>query len=416
MPIPACSPISRRRAPPSTTPPDFKPHWILTVTATIIASDRILSARREQIATRVIFLVVGIVMAGFAPLVPLAKLRLGLDEGALGLLLLCLGLGSILAMPITGILTAKWGCRAVIAVASVIMIGAFPFLAIADSWLGMAIAIAVFGASLGTVDVAMNIQAVMVERDSGRPMMSGFHGLFSLGGIAGAGGMSALLALGGLSPLLAAVVVSAVSLLLVGLSLGGLLPYGDNGQEKSPLFVLPRGSVLLLGILCLLTFLAEGSVLDWSAVFLTSVRGADIGLAGLGYAAFAVAMTGGRLAGDRIRMVLGERRVILLGGLIGAIGFALVLLVPSVHAGLVGYFLVGVGASNIVPVLFSAAGRTRDMSPGLAITAVSTLGYLGLLAGPALIGFVAHLVSLPFAFVLLSVAMLIVAAGYRMAK
>lgn len=386
------------------------------MTAPALVAERLPSARREQVATRVIFLVVGIVMAGFAPLVPLAKQRLALDEGALGLLLLCLGLGSILAMPITGILTARWGCRSVIAVASIIMIAAFPFLAVADSWLAMAAAIAIFGASLGTVDVAMNIQAVMVERDSGRPMMSGFHGLFSLGGIAGAGGVSALLGLGGLSPLVAAIVVGAAALLLVGLSLGGLLPYGDNGQEKSPLFVLPKGSVLLLGVLCLLTFLAEGSVLDWSAVFLTTVRGADIGLAGLGYAAFAVAMTGGRLAGDRIRMGLGERRVILFGGLIGAVGFAVVLLVPSAHIGLIGYFLVGVGASNLVPVLFSAAGRTRDMSPGLAITAVSTLGYLGLLAGPALIGLVAHLTTLPFAFVLLSAAMLLVAASYRIAK
>lgn len=386
------------------------------MTAVSLAIDRVPAARREQIATRVIFFVVGFVMAGFAPLVPLAKARLGLEEGALGLLLLCLGLGSILAMPITGLLTAKWGCRPVIAVASVIMIGAFPFLAVADSWLAMAIAIAVFGASLGTVDVAMNIQAVVVERDSGKPMMSGFHGLFSLGGIAGAGGVSALIALGGLAPLAAAIIVSVASLLLVGLSLGGLLPYGDHGSEKSPPFVLPKGGVLIVGILCLLTFLAEGSVLDWSAVFLTSVRGADIGLAGLGYAAFAVAMTGGRLAGDRIRLWLGERRVILFGGLIGAVGFAVVLLVPSAHVGLVGYFLVGLGASNIVPVLFSAAGGTRDMPPGLAITAISTLGYLGLLAGPALIGFVAHLTSLTAAFALLSAALLVVAASYRVAR
>lgn len=180
--------------------------------------------------------------------------------------------------------------------------------------------------------------------------------------------------------------------------------------------MLPKGGVLIVGILCLLTFLAEGSVLDWSAVFLTSVRGADIGLAGLGYAAFAVAMTGGRLAGDRIRLWLGERRVILFGGLIGAVGFAVVLLVPSAHVGLVGYFLVGLGASNIVPVLFSAAGGTRDMPPGLAITAISTLGYLGLLAGPALIGFVAHLTSLTAAFALLSAALLVVAASYRVAR
>ncbi|HEY9012525.1 MAG TPA: MFS transporter [Devosia sp.] len=372
------------------------------------------SARREQIATRVIFFVLGVVMAGFAPLVPLIKARLDVDEGTLGLLLLCVGLGSMVAMPFAGALTSRFGCRRVIVAGAVVMVAAFPLLAVLDTIPTIAVAILVLGASLGLVDVTMNIQAVLVERDSGRPMMSGFHGLFSVGGMTGAGGLSLVLSLG-LPTLVAAIVLSVVAAVATLLIIPGLLPYGDRSSEKHPLFVLPRGTVLLIGVLCLFTFLAEGSVLDWSGVFLTTLRGADIGTAGLGYAAFAVAMTICRLAGDRIRAALGERTVLLGGGLIGALGFLIVLAVPSFEAGLVGYFLVGVGASNLVPVLFSAAGRSKDMPSGLAVTAVSTLGYLGLLAGPAVIGFVAHATSLPVAFALLAAAFIVVAACFRVA-
>lgn len=372
------------------------------------------AARREQVATRVIFFVLGLVMAGPAPLVPLIKLRLGADEGTLGLLLLCVGLGSIVAMPFAGILTSRLGCRRVIVTGTIVMALVFPLLAVLEGFPAVAITLLVFGASLGLVDVTMNIQAVLVERDSGRAMMSGFHGLFSVGGMVGAGGMSLVLSLG-MAPLVAAVLVSVVAVVALVLIVPGLLPYADRSSEKTPLFVVPRGGVLLIGILCLFTFLAEGSVLDWSGVFLTTMRGADIGSAGLGYAAFAVAMTIGRLTGDRIRMALGEKTVLLAGSLIGAAGFVLVLAVPSFEVGLIGYFLVGAGASNSVPVLFSAAGRSKDMPAGLAVTAVSTLGYLGLLAGPAVIGLVAHATSLTIAFALLAAAFLVVAAFYRVA-
>ena len=372
------------------------------------------AAKREQVATRIIFFVLGLVMAGMAPLVPLIKQRLGADEGTLGLLLLCIGLGSIVAMPFAGVLTARFGCRRVIVVGTIAMAMVFPLLAVLDDFATLAAAILLLGASLGMVDVTMNIQAVLVERDSGRAMMSGFHGLFSVGGMVGAGGMSLVLSLG-LSPLIAAILVSLFALVALGFIIPGLLPYADRGAGKTPLFVVPRGGVLLIGLLCLFTFLAEGSVLDWSGVFLTTLRGADIGTAGLGYAAFAVAMTIGRLTGDRIRTALGDRTVLLGGSLIGALGFIIVLAVPVFEASLLGYFLVGAGASNSVPVLFSAAGRSRDMPSGLAVTAVSTLGYLGLLAGPAVIGFVAHGTSLTVAFALLAAAFLVVAACYRVA-
>lgn len=372
--------------------------------------------RREQIATQLTFFIAGFSTGAWAPLVPLARERLQLDEGSLGLLLLCLGLGSITAMPVTGVLTTRIGCKAVIFVSTLLILLTLPLLALLGDWISMAVAIAVFGAALGTVDVAMNLQAIIVERNSGRPMMSGFHGLYSVGGIAGAGLVSLLLGSGAISPLLAAGMISVVSLILLVIAMPGLLPYGDDSGEKAPLFAWPKGAVLFIGLLCFLCFLVEGAVLDWSAVFLITERGSSIGLAGLAYAAFAIAMTLGRLTGDRLRTILGEQRVLLTGGILAAAGFATIAFVPTAYANLVGFLLVGAGASNIVPVLFTVAGRTRAMPPSLALTAVTTLGYLGILVGPALIGFVAHLTDLRTAFALLGAATLFIAASFKVGR
>ena len=184
----------------------------------------------------------------------------------------------------------------------------------------------------------MNIQAVMVEKDSGRAMMSGFHGLFSLGGILGAGGMSGLL-LFGVSPLAALFSFGLFALILLVIARPGLLSYGNAEAGDAPPFALPHGIVIFVGLLCFIVFLAEGSVLDWSALFLVSERAFDPAAGGYGYALFAVAMTTGRLLGDKIVARLGGARVITLGGLIAAAGFALPILVPFAAASLLGFFL-----------------------------------------------------------------------------
>ncbi|HEI8866427.1 MFS transporter [Serratia sp. AKBS12] len=364
-----------------------------------------------QIATRMAFFVAGLGMAAWAPLVPFAKTRLALDDGALGLLLLCIGAGSMLAMPFTGVLTGKFGCRRVILLAGLALCIDLPLLATMDSTGGMALALLLFGAAIGMIDVAMNIQAVIVERASGRAMMSGFHGFFSVGGIAGAGGISAVLWLG-LTPLMASLVaVMAIALLL---ALAGRHLLRDSGaQEGSPLFVLPRGWVMFIGMLCFIMFLAEGSMLDWSALFLTTLRGVDHSQAGLGYALFSITMTLGRLNGDRVVNALGRYKVVLAGSLCAALGLALAVAFNGAIIALVGFMLVGLGASNVVPILFSAAGNQRDMPANLAIASVTTVGYAGILAGPALIGFIAQLSSLTVAFGCVAVLLLAVAASAR---
>ncbi|HEU5088211.1 MAG TPA: MFS transporter, partial [Roseiflexaceae bacterium] len=287
---------------------------------------------------------------------------------------------------------------------------ALPCLALASTVPALALALVVFGAGVGSVDVTVNIQAVIVEKAAGRAMMSGFHGLFSAGGIVGAGGMSALL-WAGASPLFATLCV--VVLIVLSLVTFGrwLLPYGS--ERDTLLFVWPRGFVLFIGLLSLICFLAEGAILDWGAVFLTSVRDVDPAYAGWGYTIFSITMTICRLTGDRIVHALGGFRVILAGGLSAAAGLALVVLAPSWLVALVGFGLVGVGASNIVPVLFSAAGRQTVMPVNLAIAAMTFLGYTGGLLGPAVIGFVAHAASLSVALLGVAALLVFVAASAR---
>jgi predicted MFS family arabinose efflux permease len=342
-----------------------------------------------------------------------AKLRTGIGDAGLGLLLLCLGAGSILAMPVAGAWTARFGCRRVLVVAGLMICVTLPLLAAVSSLPLLVAALFVFGAGIGTVDCVVNIQAIIVERASGRAMMSGFHGLFSLGGIMGAAGVSGLLIMGA-SPLVAALCAVAVMLAALALAFPGLLPFGS--QVRGPVFAMPRGIVLFIGVLCFIAFLTEGSVLDWSAVFLTAIRGVKPSYAGLGYAAFALTMTAGRLTGDVIVRRLGGTRVIAMGGLCAASGLAVATLVPFWEAAILGYALVGAGCSNIVPVFYSAVGRQTAMPEHIAVPAITTLGYAGILAGPAAIGFVAHATSLSIALLIVAVLLLGVAASGRILR
>ncbi|MGF6109866.1 MFS transporter [Pseudomonas mandelii] len=369
--------------------------------------------RLEQMSTRIAFFIAGFGIAAWAPLVPYAKARAGLDEGTLGLLLLCLGVGSIIAMPVAGILATRFGCRRVVSAGVLLICAALPLLATVSSIPALIAALFMFGAGLGTVDSTVNLQAVIVERASGKTMMSGFHGLFSLGGIVGAAGVSGLLGLG-VSPLGATLVVVVMLIVALLKAVPHLLPYGS--ESSGPAFAVPHGIVLFIGMMCFIVFLTEGAVLDWSAVFLASERGIDTAYAGLGYAAFALTMTAGRLTGDAIVRRLGATKVMVFGGLTAAVGLALATFAPTWEAALVGYALVGAGCSNIVPVLYTAVGKQTVMPESIAVPAITTLGYAGILAGPALIGFIAHGSSLSFAFGLMAVLLVAVAIGGKVLK
>lgn len=364
----------------------------------------------ERMTTRAAFFVVGAGYSMWAALVPYAKIRLGLDEAALGLLLLCIGIGSLLAMPFTGPLTGRFGCRRVLLASIPVYLLILPLLAMLESPWVMAACLLLFGAAVGMADVALNIQAVFVEQAAGRALMSGFHGLYSVGGFCGAGGMALLLGTG-LGPLASAGVLCAALFLLLCLYGRHFLPYGAEGGAR--MLVMPRGVVLLIGVLCFIMYLSEGTVLDWGALFMTAERGAEAARAGLAYAFFSLAMTFGRLFGDRVVQAFGDARVMLWGSLCAACGFGLATFAPSAWLSFLGFGVVGLGVANMVPVLFSATARQRIMPLGMAVSAVTTIGYLGLLAGPALMGFVAQATSLAVIFVITLVLMLFVAAVSR---
>lgn len=372
--------------------------------------DVLAASPQARFSTRIAFFIAGFAMASWAPLVPLAKARAGLDDGTLGLLLLGLGCGSIIAMPLAGYFTTRWGCQRVILGAGGLICLMLPLLASLSSVPLLAVALLMFGAGMGSLDCAMNIQALIVEKAGGKPRMSGFHGLFSLGGILGAVGMTALLSLG-MAPLWAVLVVVGLSLLAMLKARPHLLPYGN--PNNGPLFAVPHGIVLFLGILCFIVFLAEGAMLDWSAVFLVSWRQMDAAYAGLGYGAFALTMTVGRLLGDAVVSRLGHVRVTLLGGLCAALGLAVALLIPLWPAALVGFAMLGAGCSNLVPVFYSAVSRQTAMAQSTAVPAMTSLGYAGILAGPASIGALAQVSNLPVALGMLVLLLLFVAASSR---
>jgi predicted MFS family arabinose efflux permease len=353
-----------------------------------------------RLATRLAFLAGGFGLACWAPLVPFAKERLGLDDAMLGVLLLCLGIGSVAAMLVTGALSARLGSRPIILAGGFGVAGVLPLLAIAPTPLTLGLALLAFGAAIGSLDVAMNVHAVEVERDAKRPLMSGFHALFSIGGFAGAAGMTLMLSLG-LSPAL--VVAAAAALVALMVAAAAPLLLRSRADAAGPVVALPRGIVLLLAALAAIAFLAEGAILDWSALLLTD--GGLVGLerGGLGYMMFAIAMTAGRLTGDALTTRIGDRAALRWGGCLAVAGFAVLLAAPVAALAFAGLALVGLGSANVVPVLFRQAGRQTAMPPGLAIAAVTTCGYAGVLLGPALIGFVAEGFGLRAAFWLLAI-------------
>ncbi|AKD54156.1 MFS transporter [Spirosoma radiotolerans] len=380
---------------------------------------------KARLATQLIFFVCGLGMASWAPMVPLAKDRLALNDAHLGLLLLLLGAGAMLMMPTSGWLVSRFGSRLVMVCAALVMALTIPLLLLLLSTTAMAITLFMFGSAIGAIDVAMNAHGVQVQNLYGKPIMSSLHGLFSVGGLFGSLGLGFLIKLG-LNPVYA---IGSISLLMVIISLTQykqLFSVDVEQQimaqfatvEKKPTagkqrFTWLHSSVIFLGLMCLAVFLAEGAILDWSAIFLRDSKGIDPEFAGSGYAAFSVAMATMRLAGDKLVTRLNGKTVVVGGSLLGAVGLAFAVLSPWVFGTLVGFVLLGLGAANIVPIFFSAAGRLPGISPTVSIPAITTIGYTGLLAGPALLGFIAYHFSLSIALGFIVLLLVVVALGYQ---
>ncbi|GAB3953731.1 MFS transporter [Spirosoma harenae] len=379
---------------------------------------------KARLATQLIFLVCGLGMSSWAPMVPYAKDRLALNDANLGLLLLLLGGGALLMMPISGILVSRFGSRIIMACAGLVMAFALPLLLILSSTPAMAITLFIFGSSIGTIDVAMNAHGVQVQNLYGRPIMSSLHGLFSVGGLFGSLGLGFLIKLG-FNPIWAIVSIAGLMIVITLTQYRNLFPAdverraiaqfstAEKPESGNQRFQWLDGRVLFLGSMCFAAFLAEGSILDWSAIFLRDTKGMPSELAGAGYAAFSVAMAIMRLVGDKLVARLNARTVVVSGSLMGAIGLVIAVLSPWAWGALLGFVLMGLGVANIVPVFFSEAGRLPGISPTVSLPAITTIGYAGLLAGPALLGFIAHHFSLSVALYFAALLLLLVVVSYR---
>ena len=373
----------------------------------------------QRLSTRFSFFGLGFATAAWAPLIPFAQQRLHFNHADFGLLLLCSGLGAMLAMPATGKIVQRVGCRVPIGFALLLLAVLLPSLSLWTTPLMMAITLFLFGTAAGSLGVALNIQAVVVEKNSLKSLMSGFHGMASLGGLAGVLTITALLALS-ISAVMSAFAVSLLLVIIVFLS----VPYNIKAVENTLLEAsskvkksirqrLPQPLIILIGIACFIIFMMEGAAMDWSGIYLTQQYGVNTAFAGLAYTFFAIAMTTGRFTGHYLIRYFGEKKLLTYSAICATLGLALVSIVPYWWLVLVGYTLVGTGCSNIVPIMFSRAGRQTVMPSAVALSCVSTMAYTGILVGPAFIGMVSELIGLSTVFMALSGLLLLIVALNR---
>ena len=365
------------------------------------------------VANRVAFMVIGVLEAAWAPLVPYVKRAFVIDEGTLGLLMLCSGLGSICTLPLSGFFVNRYGAKKVVYVSGLLMAFAlFTISMLINVWL-TGVMLVIFGGCTITIDVAANVNGIAIERKTGRHLMSSFHGGYSLGTLIGAGTMSVLFTLG-LIPKWAVVICMFVTIIALIFGCRDLLPKdeleADTPIEKpreGKLYITPM--VVVVGLLCFIMYASEGAVMGWSAIFVSQERGVDVSMAGFFYTAFAVSMTIMRLCGDKTVNRLGQRFVVAGGALLIAVGFMVVVLVDSSVAAVAGFVIVGCGAANVVPQLVSFAAHIKGMAVHNIISFINALGYSGILLGPVLIGFVGKHYGLHISFVGIAVFVLIVA-------
>jgi fucose permease len=369
-------------------------------------------------ATGAFFALLGISVATWAALVPLIKSRLALDDARLGTVLLAFGFGTIASTLVAAWLTKRLGSRRVLAVAGPLMAISLPLLARAPSPAALAVLLFTFGVFVGLAGVAANAQAIAVQAVAGRPLMSSFHAMFSVGGLAGAAGCSLLLR-AGITIQTGAIGVAALLLALVATQRAGLVPDVEDAAVESARerrSRVPPIAVLAVGAMTFALYLSEGAVLDWGAVFFHEIRGRDVASAALGYAAFSIMMATGRLLGDRVVARLGPVLVIRVGSLLAAAGFVTMVLARGHVLGLFGCAMIGLGASNVVPTLISASARVSTLPTGTAVSTVVAMGTTGLIAGPALIGFMAQRTGLAIALGGLALLLAAVAAAANVTR
>lgn len=361
----------------------------------------------SRLAVKIIFFLNGFVHANYFSRLPRIQDQFGIDNGIVGLVLLSSSVGALLAMPFTGWLIIRNGSRRIAIFSTFFYCSLIPFVPLMPALWALIILFFLLGVSSGMLDVAMNSQAVMVEKQLGKPIMTSFHALFSIGMMLGAIGGSLFTKLG-VGLFVHFTIVTVVSLITVYIARYYLIH--DKPQLKiddGPAFRLPNAAMVSIGVIAFCSMLGEGAMADWSTNYMENIAGADPALAPIGLSAFALAMTIGRTLGDGARIRFGDRPLMIACGLTSAIGLSIALIFIQPFAVIAGLFIVGIGLSAIVPIAYSIAGHTKDLPPGVGLAMVTTVGYSGFLFGPPIIGFLADWQTLRLAMLLVLLLFLI---------
>jgi len=341
--------------------------------------------------------------------IPAFKQKFQLSDSSLSIVLLAVAVGSIFLMPLAGQAVRHFGSRCCIAVSLACLAFCLVLIALAPSLMLFVVAALLFGAAKGGVDVGINAQAVVVEKCYGQPIMSSFQALWSVGGLAGGFLTSAALGLG-FTPVFNLVCIGSLIVLLDLLYYSHLMDDASSSEgECGKPFRMPGKALLYVAILTFISLFSEGALQDWAAVYMRQVVAVPVSIAAVGYAGYSTAMALGRFVGDRVVGFFGEHFVMRLSGVLIIVGIVAALLLPSPVWAISGFAVAGLGNSNLVPILFSAAGRDPILGPGPGIATVTTVGFCGFLIGPAVIGLMSKFFGLPVALSLVAVLGLITA-------
>lgn len=356
------------------------------------------SKKRVRLAISLFYFGQGIVFASWASRIPDLKSILQLSDAQLGSVLLALPVGQLITMPISGRLTTKFGSRKMLSISTPIYAIALTILALATTGWQLALFLFILGVSGNLCNIALNTQGVAGERYYGKPIMTSFHGAWSVGGFSGA--LVGLLMVNlHLSPLVHFWIIAALAWIHIFINYRYLIPkQTPKTSEKAKLFTKPQGVLVQLGIIGFCSMATEGAMFDWSGVYFKDIVKAPHSLVILGYASFMIMMAGGRFLGDKIIARFGRKRSLQVSGIIISTGMFISVIFPYVVPATIGFMLVGIGVSGIVPMVYSIAGSNTKVAPGIALAMVSGVSYFGFLMGPPLIGYISAISSLQYSY------------------
>lgn len=359
-------------------------------------------------AAKAFYFLGGFGFTAWASLIPFLKQRLAIPDDHLGILLLSLGAGALIMMLLSGRIVGSLGCRKALTVAGIGVILFLNSLSHVPMYAGALLCALLLGSSLGLLDVTVNINGVFIERRVHHRLMSGMQAMWSLGNFAGAGFFALFLSLGLASQW---VVLGASLLILVVVIIFSPHLHQDKQPGGKHKLIMPKGSIIFIGLICTIAFLVEGSINDWSGVFMTTEKGIDIAHSGLGLTIFALTVFLTRLPGDSLTMHFGPRRLLMLTLPVAFIGYLGLLFISGGPLLFFSFVLIGFGVANTVPIFYSFLGRQKVMPVADAVSAVSTIGYIGILLAPAVLGFIARAFSLYASFGLVTVLLVIMTLG-----